>query len=67
MEQQREKQELSSVTLQIWHDIQGAWQCRISTEDGDQIVHLDDQAALSSYIAHQIDVFITEYERMYAA
>ena len=67
MEHQRVKHEPSSVKLQISHDTHGAWQCRISTEEGDQIVQFEDQAALNSYIAHQIDLFVSEYDRAHAA
>ena len=66
MENQRAKEERTRVTLQIWHDTQGIWRCQVLTDEGDQIVRLEDQAALNSYIAHQIDLFVSEYERAQA-
>jgi hypothetical protein len=52
----------NSVELRIWREEGGAWRCRVLTPDGMHTVRLDDQAALSAYIAGQIDVFVREYE-----
>jgi hypothetical protein len=59
-------QKSNGVKLQIWHDTDGAWRCQVLTEGGEQVIYLDDQAELNSYIAHQIDLFISEYERAQA-
>jgi hypothetical protein len=59
-------QKSNGVKLQIWHDTGGAWRCQVLTEGGEQVIYLDDQAELNSYIAHQIDLFVSEYERAQA-
>ena len=51
-----------SVELRIWREDGGAWRCRVLTPDGVHTVRLDDQAALSAYIAGQIDIFVREHE-----
>ena len=56
------EQDASSVELHIWREEGGSWRCQVMTSDGIHTVRLDDQAALSAYIAGQIDVFIKEYE-----
>jgi hypothetical protein len=56
------EQDASSVELRIWREEGGSWRCRVLTSDGFYTVRLDDQAALSAYIAGQIDVFVKEYE-----
>jgi hypothetical protein len=61
MERQIE-QGTSSVELRIWREESGTWRCRVLTPDGIHTVRLDDQAALSAYIAGQIEVFVREYE-----
>jgi len=61
--EQRIEQDLRGVELQIWREDGGAWRCRVLTTEGDHVIHLDDQAALSTYIASQIDLFVGEYER----
>jgi hypothetical protein len=53
---------MGSVELRIWREEGGAWRCRVLTPTGVHTVRLDDQAALSAYIAGQIDVFVKEYE-----
>jgi hypothetical protein len=54
--------EHDGVELRIWRDERGTWRCRVLTPNGVHTVRLDDQAALSAYIANQIDVFVREYE-----
>jgi hypothetical protein len=61
MERQIE-QGADSVELRIWREEGGAWRCRVLTPTGVHTVRLDDQVALSAYIAGQIDVFVREYE-----
>jgi hypothetical protein len=61
MEQQIE-QGAGSVELRIWREESGAWRCRVLTPVGIHTVRLDDQAALSAYIAGQIDAFVRQYE-----
>ncbi len=61
MERQIE-QGTSIVELRIWREESGTWRCRVLTPDGIHTVRLDDQAALSAYIAGQIEVFVKEYE-----
>jgi hypothetical protein len=61
MERQTE-QGAGTVELRIWREESGTWRCRVLTPSGIHTVRLDDQAALSAYIAGQIDVFVREYE-----
>jgi hypothetical protein len=61
MERQIE-QGTGTVELRIWREESGTWRCRVLTPVGIHTVRLDDQAALSAYIASQIDAFVREYE-----
>jgi hypothetical protein len=56
------EQTASSVELHIWREENGSWRCRVMSPAGVHTVRLDDQAALSTYIAGQIDMFVKEYE-----
>lgn len=51
-----------SVELHIWREESGAWHCQKLTPAGEQVTRLDDQSALSAYIAGQIDMFVEEHE-----
>ena len=55
-------QAASSVELHVWREESGGWRCHVLTPAGSQIIQLDDQSALSAYIAGQIDMFVEEYE-----
>jgi hypothetical protein len=55
-------QAAGSVELHIWREESGAWCCDVLTPAGSHTVRLDDQAALSAYIAGHIDMFVEEFE-----
>ena len=55
-------QAASSVELHIWREDGGVWHCDVLTPAGSHTVRLDDQAALSAYIAGHIDMFVEEFE-----
>lgn len=55
-------QAAKSVELRIWREDNGVWRCRVMTPTGSHTVRLDDQSALSAYIAGQIDMFVEEFE-----
>src|SRR5262249_19102392 len=52
----------SSVELHIWREEGGVWRCDVLTPEGNHTVRLNDQAALSAYIAGHIDMFVEEFE-----
>ena len=56
-------QTFNSVELHIWQDESGEWRCRVTGPDESRTVNLGDQAALSTFIADQIDEFVAEYEQ----
>ncbi len=60
-------QAASSVELHVWREESGAWHCQVLTPAGSHVIRLDDQSALSAYIAGQIDMFVEEYELLSGA
>ena len=63
MDQQND-QEMRSVELHIWRDEGGAWRCLVQTPAGSHTAQLDNQPALSAYIANQIDMFVDLAEQL---
>jgi hypothetical protein len=61
MDQQND-QAMRSVELHIWREECGAWRCLVQTPTSSRTVQLDNQSALSAYIAGQIDMFVDEAE-----
>jgi hypothetical protein len=52
------------VELQIWREEgeDGVWRCRVLTPGALHTVRLDNDAALSAYVAGQIDLLIERYK-----
>lgn len=56
-------QYVKAVELRIWREAgaDGRWRCRVIAPDTLHTVRLDDEQALSAYVASQINTFIESH------